>query len=100
MYLSEQDNISMSSVELSELCEVEEEEILKRMTYWVAKGVVRECYSSGSGGDSSSGGGGGQGVYYEIIEEQALLALRDQDEVSAGQMGGDSDDGLQVFMCV
>lgn len=58
------------SSELATLCGMEEEDVRKKMAYWVHKGVVVV---------RDAGGGEGQGVLYAVDEDQADRAVADEE---------------------
>ena len=103
MHLSESNSGSgMSLFDLSELCEVEEEVVRSYMTYWIAKGVVREIKRDDHGlQDSSSSSSSSSSANYQpfnatherkilymIIENQAENAIKDLEEYSSGNSTG------------
>ena len=70
MHLSDSGKMRLS--DLSIACELDEEEIDQKMSYWVAKGVIRKETIVDDIGMSSD--------YYEVIETQTTNAARDLDE--------------------
>lgn len=115
MYLSgdsEKSKLGLSKKDLAEKCEVEEEEVGKKMTFWIARGVVRErrdstvdgigasnSYSSNINSNNSSSDVNQEesNIFYEVIEDQAHLALSDLEETPVcGATGslGDAEDML------
>ena len=74
----DEDGASQHSLqELSEHCKQEEEDVHRRMTMWVTKGVLREFTDLTSGA-----------VMYQLIEEQAANAIQDQLAAASGLAGG------------
>ena len=80
------DSGQMSISDLSMACEIDEEEINQRMSYWITKGVVRK--------DSRIDTVGVSIICYTVIEEQAANALRDLTETV--DIDGELVDGLTV----
>ena len=58
MHLGDQNTISL--FELSSKCEIEEEELRRKIAFWMAKGVVKESFDEQNN------------IVYSIIEEQLL----------------------------
>ena len=63
MHLSDQNSISLH--ELSSKCEIEEDDLRRKIAFWMAKGVVKENYD------------GQNNVFYTILEEQMLNSQAD-----------------------
>ena len=99
----------MSLTEISDLCEVEEEVVRGFMTYWIAKGVVKEkkFHSDISATEQvvdirSFDIIQGKNVLYVIIEEQMENAIKDDEESltgnNAGGGGGSRNDTIEVSL--
>ena len=95
----------MSLTEISDLCEVEEEVVRGFMTYWIAKGVVKEkkFHSDISATEQvvdirSFDITSGKNVLYVIIEEQMENAIKDDEESLTGNNagGGSRNDTIEV----
>ena len=97
MHLSEQSGMSLA--EISHRCEVEKEVVRGFMTYWIAKGVVREkrFHATEHGADDINQG---KNILYVIIEEQMENAIKDEEEILAGTStgggGGNRNDTIEV----
>ena len=97
MHLSEQSGMSLA--EISHRCEVEKEVVRGFMTYWIAKGVVREkrFHATEHGADDINQG---KNILYVIIEEQMENAIKDEEEIIAGNStgggGGNRNDTIEV----
>ena len=107
MHLSERSGMSLT--EISDLCEVEEEVVRGFMTYWIAKGVVKEkkFHSDISATEQvvdirSFDITQGKNILYVIIEEQMENAIKDDEESltgnNAGGGGGSRNDTIEVSL--
>ena len=84
LYLEEKSPRSLE--ELSTLCEVEEDEVKRRMVFWIVKGVCREVKNVSI-------------VMYEVIEDQTANAIadatngsnKDEADYESGQMVSSSE---------
>ena len=106
MHLAE--NSPQSSSTLAQLCEIEEEELRKKMSFWISRGVVRESRQESSSSSSSAAAsaygdydeGGGETIMYEVIEDQAWLAERDKElgstATGATSAAMDDEEGIGV----
>lgn len=82
-------------------CGIGEEEVRKKMNFWVSKGVVAVTTGTAvSAGVGIGVGGGEESVVYVVVEKQAERAAADSGEPQRAQEFDADDDDLEVRFTV